>query len=141
VNQLEVGLPVVLQHGLDALRSGVCREASVMAVDGNFVLFDLGTGALPASYSEREARVFARVSLDFLNAEPYGVITIPFLHRVDGKPIPNQHAGHESARPVDPTGTASGFWSWNWTSMPRRRAEDVAAVYEWAWKCLRDGGA
>ena len=136
----EQELPEPLQQGLRALREQHCPSATVAAIDGNFALVDLGEGKAPVGYVERDVHVFARVPLDILNAEPYGVITVPLLNREDHVAIGHQHAGHANARLVSPPGgAATGFWSWDWKGIGRRTAIDLALVYEWAWKCLRDG--
>jgi hypothetical protein len=133
-------LPEPLRQGLRALRDQHCPQAAIAAIDANFALVDLGDGEAPDGYIEREVRVFARVPLDILNVEPYGVVTVPLLHRSDGAGIPHQHASHTNARLITPpAGVATGFWSWDWKGMGRRTANDLALVYEWAWKCLRNG--
>lgn len=139
MNNPEAGLPEKFLQGLAALRTSACPEAAVAAIDGNFIILDLGVSPLPESYVEKEARVFVRTPADFLNAEPYGVVTMPYLNRKDGQAVPHQHRGHANARPVDPNGASAGFWSWNWSSMPRRQPEDMAALFEWARKCVKDG--
>lgn len=133
-------LPEAFRQGLVALRERHCPDAAVVGVDGNFAIVDLGSGAPPEAYVERAVRVYARAPLDIINAEPYGVITLPLLHRRDGAAIGHQHASHANARLVVPAdGSVTGFWSWNWSALGRRTAEDLALMFEWAWKCLRDG--
>jgi hypothetical protein len=136
----EETLPEPLRQALRAFREEHCPNATIAAVDGNFALLDLGQGSMPDGYIERDARVFARIPLDIINAEPYGVITIPFLHRKDGVAIGHQHAAHANARALSiPSGATTGFWSWDWKDIGRCTASELAFVYEWAWKCLRDG--
>ena len=132
-------LPAAFRRGLEALRSTHCPEAQATAIDGNFAIVHLGSGPLPEFYVEREAQVFARAPLDFVNAEPYGVITLPFLTLKDGRAIAHQHRGHQNAKPVEPVGgAATGFWSWKWGAMRRSVPEDMAKLFEWAWKCVRE---
>lgn len=127
--------------GMEALKTRHCPDAKVVAVDGNFAYIDLGDGTLPAIYAERNARVFARVPLDFPNAEPYGVVTAPYLHRADTAPIERHHSSHPHSKPIETALglTDIGFWSWDWQRMPRKTPEDLSHIYEWAWKRIRQG--
>jgi hypothetical protein len=136
----EETLPVSLREGVRILRERHCPNAQVAAVDANFALIDLGEAQPPDGYVESSVRVFARMSLDIRNVKPYGVVTIPMLHRKDGAAIGHQHLSHPSALPVaEPGGAAPALWSWKWDALSQRGPEDVALAYEWAWKCLRDG--
>jgi len=136
----EDSLPSPFRDGLRVLRELHCPRASVAAVDANFALVDLGEGLSPEDYVEPKVHVYARVPLDILNAEPYGIVTIPMLHRKDGVAVAHQHPAHVNAQPlVAAGGSPPAFWSWNWAGLGRRGAGDLALAYEWAWKCIRDG--
>ena len=136
----EDALPTPFREGLRALRERHCPHASVTVVDSNFALVDLGEESTPDGYVEPNVRVFARVPLDIRSAEPYGIVTIPMLHRKDGAAVGHQHPGHVNARPVaNAAGPPPAFWSWNWAGLGRRGPGDLALAYEWAWKCVRDG--
>ncbi|HEY4180217.1 MAG TPA: hypothetical protein VGM90_25415 [Kofleriaceae bacterium] len=111
----------------------------VIAIAENFAYIDLGEEALGGHYKEGCARVVARVALTFPDADPYGLVVMPVLHRSDDKPVDRQHPGHPHATPA---ATALGvtdfaFWSWNWERMPRSKPEDMASVAEWARKRFR----
>ena len=133
-------LPEAFRRGLQAIRDREVPDAKVLAVEGNFAYIDLGMEQLMEPIAEPEARLVVRAPLAFPNAQPYGFVTIPFLRRTDGAPIERQHRDHPTAGPVKAAlGTnGSGFWSWNWSNMPARRPEDLAAIVEWARKRIRE---
>ena len=152
----EATLPVALQRGLIAIRDRVLPNASVVAIDGNFVILSIGTmtqparrealpdaadANLPEAYVEDKAMLFARVSRNFPNAESYGVITLPYLTRRDGRAIEWQHRNNANAAAVTEAFDRAdvGFWSWNWQGAPCRIPEDLAAVVEWGRRCVREG--
>jgi hypothetical protein len=140
VTVLEEQLPASFRRGLEALRARVYPAAAVVAIEGNFAFIDVGVAPVPAVYEVSEARLFARVPLDVLNAEPYGVITIPFLKRRDDQRIAHQHLSHATAKPIeDLFNVQTGFWSWGWKNMPAiQDPEQLAVIYEWAWKAVRE---
>jgi hypothetical protein len=135
----EAALPAALQRGLAAVR-GQVADATVVAVHDNFAAIDIGelSGEDMQLFTQNSAGMFVRVPLTFPNAAPYGVITSAFLTRKDGAVVERQHA---NAAPVAAyLGRADlGFWSWDWTGMPLRRSEDLAAIVAWATKRIRQG--
>jgi hypothetical protein len=146
----EATLPEALVQGLEAIRSRVLPDVSVIDVIDNFATLDLGSMGrdgsdlmeeLPAIYEEKTVRLFARVALNFPHAEPYGLVTVPTLHRVDRQPIDRQHSAHPIAQRIAAAlgESDAAFWSWNWSGMPRRTPADLAAVVEWARKRIREG--
>lgn len=153
----EALLPDALQRGLTAVRANLVPGAAVVATEGNFVYVAVGgltkrtarpieaviagDSELPDRYNQERVRLFARVARNFPSSESYGVLTVPFLTRVDGAGIAWQHANHGSAQPLAAalSVTDVGFWSWDWRGMPTRRGEDLVAVVEWARKCVREG--
>ena len=152
----EATLPDGLQRGIAAIRASLVPGAAVVAEDGNFVYVSLGTlsrggagdaaasdedASLPEGYVQDHARLYGRVARNFPSAESYGVVTAPFLQRVDGVAIPYQHPAHGSLPPLAAAlgRTDLGFWSWSWQGVPARRPEDLVAVVEWARKCVREG--
>jgi hypothetical protein len=138
----EASLPPAFRQGLAAIRRQV-TDAAVVAVQDNFAYIDIGLLSADdlALYTQDEARLFARAPLTFPHAAPYGLVTAPFLTRRDGRAVERQHAGHATAAPVGAALglTALGFWSWDWSHMPLRRAEDLAAIVAWAHKRIRQG--
>lgn len=135
-------LPAAFREGLAALRKHV-PDAAVIAVHDNFAYIDLGE--IPADdlalYQQTQVQIFVRVPLTFPNAAPYGIATAPFLVRKDGAQIERQHHNHANAAPVAAyLGRQDlGFWSWDWSNMPLRRSEDLAAIMFWALKRIRQG--
>jgi hypothetical protein len=134
----------------------VLPDAAVVALEDNFVIVSMGTMTkasvrtggptiadvdLPEAYVEDNAMIFARVSRNFPNADSYGVITVPFLTRRDGKLVEWQHHNNQNAAAVMAAlgRSDAGFWSWNWQGAPQREAGDLAAVVEWARRCVREG--
>jgi hypothetical protein len=138
----EAQLPTGFQRGLAAVRKQV-PDAAVVAVQDNFAI--IGIGELSnedlTRYTQDSARLFVRAPLTFPNAPPYGLITVPFLTRKDGVAIERQHLNHPNAAPVAAYlgATELGFWSWDWSNMPLRRPEDLAAIVPWALKRIREG--
>ena len=146
-----------MQRGLLALRRRMLPAAAAVAIEGgNFVIVSVGTmtkasarkikasvndADLPEGYVQNSVMLFARVSRNFPNAESYGVITIPFLTRKDGQPVPWEHDGNANAQSLMTALGRSdvGFWSWSWQGMPQASEEDLVAVVEWARKCVREG--
>jgi hypothetical protein len=156
VRDREAELPNALRRGLQAIRERVFPNAAVVAEEPNFVIVSAGTMTkpsarsgtpvvgdvdLPDAYAEDHVTIFARVSRNFPNADSYGVVTIPFLTRVDGKVIEWQHRNNQHASAVMAAlgRNDAGFWSWNWQGAPQRVAEDLVAVVEWARRCIREG--
>ena len=148
----EGSLPEAFRAGLRAIRARVLPTVNVIAVIENFAILDLGTmerdssntaAELPPIYEESTVRLFARAPLTFPHAEPYGVMTIPSLRRSDKRPIERHHpsSSHATAKSfADRLGeTDIGFWSFDWTGMPRREPADLAAIVEWARKRIRQG--
>ena len=137
----EAALPEGLRRGLAAIRARVAPTAGVVAIQDNFAYVGIGVQELPDLYVEDRAELFVRAPLTFPHAAPYGIITRPFLHRKDGAAIDRQHLNHDLARPVGngSGGAELGFWSWDWSGMPCREPEDLAAIVEWARKRLRQG--
>jgi hypothetical protein len=152
----EAALPDNLQRGLRAVRDRVCATARAIASDANFTIIAIGrmtkastggvamdadVGVLPDEYVENAAELFARVANTFPHALPYGVITVPFLHRRDGRAIDWQHMHNANAHAVSTAlGRADvGFWSWDWRNMRQVEPEDLVALVEWARKCVREG--
>jgi hypothetical protein len=152
----EAMLPPNLQRGLLALRERMLPEARVLTQDGNFAIISVGTmtrvqgrtrrdvlaeAHLPEIYTAELARLFARVSLNFPDAQPYGVITVPFLTRKDARPIEWEHLNNANAQSAAQAlgVTDLGFWSWGWQDMPQREPEDLVSIVEWARKCIREG--
>jgi hypothetical protein len=152
----ESTLPSALQRGLQAVRERALPDALVVAIEDNHVIIAIGTmtkastrigdptigdADLPDAYVENQTGLFARVSRTYPNADSYGVITVPFLTRIDGKPIEWQHRNNaNAASAMAALGRSdAGFWSWNWTGAPQRVPEDLVAVVEWARRCVREG--
>jgi hypothetical protein len=146
----EGSLPEALRSGLQAIRSRILPDITVLAVIDNFVVLNLGimergganaSAELPAIYREATAHLFARVPLNFPNAEPYGLVTVPTLHRLDGQQIERLHSPHPTAQAVaDLLGESdAAFWSWDWSGMPRRDPVDLVTIVEWARKRIRQG--
>lgn len=135
-------LPAAFRRGLAALRTQV-GDAAVVAVHDNFAFIDIGnlSTADLHLYVQESARAFVRAPLTFPNAAPYGIITAPFLSRKDGAVVEREHQNHATAAPVAAyLGRVDlGFWSWDWTNMPLRRAEDLTAIAAWALKRIRQG--
>lgn len=141
VDESELAGP--LRRGMVALREQV-PHAVVAVLHNNFALIDLGT--IPKAdlelYTSETARLFARVPLTFPSAEPYGLVTAPFLSRKNGAIVERQHLNHENATVVVAylgERLDLGFWSWNWSGMPLRRPEDLVALLPWALKRIREG--
>ena len=152
----EATLPENLQRGLRAVRARGCVDARAVATDGNFTIIAIGTmtkrsptramtkagdAELPDDYIEDSTDLFARVANTFPLALPYGVITVPFLHRCDGRTIEWQHLNNANAQAIAAAlrRVDVGFWSWDWRNMPQREPEDLVALSEWARKCVREG--
>jgi hypothetical protein len=146
----ELALPEALRLGLREIRNRVLADAAVAAIIDNFAVFDLGTmvrggpdesAQLPEIFQETAIRLFARVANNFPLAEPYGLITIPTLHRVDGHAIERQHSPHPIAEAFATRlgESDAAFWSWDWKGMPRREPGDLVAIVEWARKRIRQG--
>jgi hypothetical protein len=129
-----------------------------VANDGNFTLIDVGSmtkranqsetysaadADLPEIYEAKSALIFARVSSNFPNAQPYGVITVPYLVRSDGRQVEWQHLNNANSQAIIALLGRSdvGFWSWGWQNMSLRKPEDLVAIVEWARKCVREGAA
>lgn len=129
------------RSGLDALRVLHFADAKAVAVEGNFAFIDLGEMVLPDLYVQNMVRIFGRAPLTFPLAQPYGIVTAPLLQRADGCPIERQHANHQTARPVEEALgiSGTGFWSWNWQNMPLQDPKDLASIFEWARKRIRQG--
>jgi len=148
----EGSLPEAFRAGLRAIRTRVLPTVSIIAVIDNFAILDLGTmqqggsdtsAELPPIYEEAAVRLFARAPLNFPHAEPYGVMTIPSLRRADKRPMERHHpsSSHATAKSFGTLiGEADvGFWSFDWTGMPRREPADLVAIVEWARKRIRQG--
>ncbi len=133
-------LPPNLAKGLEAIRRLHVPDAHVAAIQNNFAYIDIGVIALDDVFIEEEVRLYARVSTNFPDAEPYGIVTSKFLHRADGTPVERQHQNHAHAQPVKQAGGWSdpGFWSWKWSNMPTSKPADLAACVEWARKRIRE---
>lgn len=137
----ESGLPESFRYGLESIRNLHFAYAKVLAVEANFAYIDLGEMVLPDFYVQDLVQVFGRVPLSFPLAQPYGIVTAPLLQRKDGRPIERLHANHQTARPVEVALgiSGAGFWSWNWQNMPLQKPTDLAAIFEWARKRIRQG--
>jgi len=152
----ESTLPTALQSGLRAIRERMLPGAFVVALEPNHAIISVGTMTkaatrvgdptvsdtdLPDAYVESQVSIFARVSRNFPNADSYGVVTVPFLTRTDGRPIEWQHRDNaNAASTMAALGRSdAGFWSWNWQGAPQRVPEDLVAVVEWARRCVREG--
>lgn len=152
----ESAMPTEFRSGLAHVRARVLPSATAVADDGNFIIVSVGTmtktradedarapgdAELPDVYVQSSVQLFARVSRCFPNGNSYGVITVPFLQRADGQPLPHQQLNNANAQFVATAlgRTDVGFWSWDWRGMPSRNGQDLVAIVEWARKCVREG--
>jgi hypothetical protein len=140
VNTIE--LPEAFSRGLEALRKRECPEARVVLVDDNFAwifLQSVNLTDLGLAYKERCCLLLARAPLTFPNADPYGIATVPLLHRTDGNAIERMHASHlHIAKLANLPGYGDiAFWSWEWKGMRRDQPERLADLFNWALKRVR----
>lgn len=128
-------------QGLQALRARECPDATVVCVENNFAWILLGTvnlEALELAFKEKECLLFMRVPLTFPNTVPYGIATVPVLHRRDDAPIERLHVNnqHTTLLASKPGYADVAFWSWDCTNMKLTKAEQMADLYGWALKRL-----
>lgn len=136
-------LPDAFVTGLNALRQRDCHDAEVVLVEDNFAWIllqpvDLEQLGLP--FKEKSCLLFARAPLTFPNADPYGIATVPLLHRVDDAAIDRLHASHQHITNLakKPGYADIGFWSWEWKNMRKDMPERLGDLFVWALKRLRE---
>lgn len=124
------------QQALRELRT-VRPEADVIAVRGDWAYISVGVIVLDQVspvFKQDSALGVVRIPTNFpTGTRPYGIVTVPYLERSDGKAISKQHQSHQKAKPVqEALGEDDvGFWSWRWEDVshdqPRslRKAPDV----------------
>ncbi len=77
---------------------------------------------------EEHALAVVRVPKNFPGGErPYGIVTVPYLERTDGKDVRGQHRSHDNAGPVmKALGVEDvGFWSWKWDGVSHSVPSDL----------------
>lgn len=95
-------------------------EAEVVAVHANWAYVSVGhieVGRIVDVFEQDEALGIVRIPKNFPGTErPYGIVTVPYLERSDGREARKQHRSHNHARPVEEAlGVEdTGFWSWRW---------------------------
>lgn len=133
--------PKEFTQGLEALKARACPDAQVACVDNNFAWILLGKvdlEALELMYKEKECLLFIRVPTSFPNAVPYGIATVPVLHRRDDAAIERLHMNnqHTTTLAQKPGYADVAFWSWDTKDMKLVRPEQMAELYGWALKRL-----
>jgi len=128
-------------QGLQALRARECPDAMVVCVDSNFAWILLGKvnlEALELAFKEKECLLFIRVPLTFPNTPPYGIATVPALHRRDDAAIDRFHLNnqHTILLAQQPGYADVAFWSWDCKEMKLVKVEQMAELYGWALKRL-----
>lgn len=123
-----------------------CPEAAVVAVEGDWAFVSVGhieVGRIVDLYEQDRALGIVRIQKLFPDGErPYGIVTVPYLERTDGKDIPRQRRSHENARPVEEALGIddSGFWSWKWEGIKRDAPEHLKKAPDLIRKRLRMEG-
>lgn len=106
-------------------------QATVVAVEGDWAYVSVGyldVGRIVDVFKEDRALGIIRIPKDFPGGtRPYGIVTVPFLERKDGRQARKQHRSHKNAQPVeDALGVDdTGFWSWRWEDVSHDDPKDL----------------
>lgn len=106
-------------------------EADVVAVHGDWAFVSVGhidVARIVDVFVQDRVLGLVRIPNDFPSGErPYGIITIPYLERTDGRRPRKQFRSHQNAKPVEKAlGVEdSGFWSWRWKEVSRDEPSDL----------------
>lgn len=106
-------------------------EAAVVAVHGDWAFVSVGhidVGRIAGVFKQDSALGIVRIPKNFPSGErPYGIITVPYLERADGKKPRKEARSHQNSKPVEKAlGKDVGFWSWRWDGVSHSDPSDLA---------------
>ena len=126
---LENELSPSCQRALDHLNERR-PEAELVAVEGDWAYVSVGhidVSAVTNVFEEDETLGIIRIPTDFpCNTAPYGLITVPYLNRLDGQTVGKQDRNHQKAEAVQGLfDDEVGFWSWRWNNVSSNAEADL----------------
>jgi hypothetical protein len=106
-------------------------EAELVAVHGDWAYISIGE-VQPAHvndvFDQDRAHAVIRIPTTFpTGANPYGIVTIPYVTKHDGQETDSEHRGHNHADPVAEALDVddTGFWSYRWQNISWTDPEDL----------------
>jgi hypothetical protein len=132
---IEVELTEGCREAINYLRDDL-PEAELIAVHGDWAYVSIGE-VRPAHvndvFDNERAHAAIRIPTDFPSGErPYGIVTIPYVTKHDGKDANSEHRGHNHAAPVERAMNVddTGFWSYRWQNISCTDPEDLRKAPE-----------
>jgi hypothetical protein len=111
-------------------------EAELIAVHGDWAYVSIGE-VHPAHvndvFDQDRAHAVIRIPTTFpTGANPYGIVTIPYVTKHDGQETDSEHRNHNHADPVaEALGVGdTGFWSYRWQNISWTDPEDLRKAPE-----------
>lgn len=132
---LERHLTEDCRDALSALEE-VRPQSELIAVEGDWAYISIGT-VHPAHvnpvFDQDEAHAVIRIPTSFpTGADPYGIVTYPYVTKHDGEDVHREHRNHDNGEPAREAFDVDevGFWSYRWQNISATDPVDLQKALE-----------